>query len=598
MPVAWDVRPLKGCGLSGWALGLVACWALSVSTVAAATSLPLLPGGATPGGAHPQAGGLPEVLKAAPPPFPIPPVLQRPLGVNQGPRLVVHAFRLEGVHEHPDVGITRKALKALITNSLARHPKGYTIGQMQLLANRITRFYRARGYILARAFVPVQTVRQGIVVLRVIEGILDRVVPEGNRMYSNHRMKWPFEDQVGHPVRKSAIDTALLRLSDYPGLTAYGVFRPGPKVGTTELVLKALQEQRFDAGISADNYGTQYTGQERVHGYVAINNPTGIGDQLTLSALRTFNPDNGNYGSVSYVRPLMIPSLLIGGSVSRDSFLVGQQLALLNIVGEADIARIYLREAFVRSILFNFNAQLSFTRERGVTRQHDAILSQDDLSVVRATLSFNNIDTRFNGIDQGSLTYSQGLPGVMGAMSSQGDALSSRIGGDGQRVGGSFNKVNLSLSRLQHLTNQQSLLLQVNGQYSGDLLSSLEQMALGGPDSVRAYPVAEYLMDKGVFASAQWNINAPGFANVHAFEGMTWGQILQLSAFYDVAAGRINDPLLGETQSVTLRGAGVGVQLSIPGQLLANLSVARHLGGENPSNGRSPQYWFNLSYEF
>mgnify|MGYP000724153904 CR=1 FL=1 len=123
-------------------------------------------------------------------------------------------------------------------------------------------------------------------------------------------------------------------------------------------------------------------------------------------------------------------------------------------------------------------------------------------------------------------------------------------------------------------------------------------MSLGGPSSVRAYPVAEYLLDKAVFASLQWNVNAPGFADKPAFDGMTWGRVLQFSAFFDYGTGEINDPLPGEVSHVTLKGLGVGCQFAIPGRLLAKFDVATHIGGNAPSNGRTAQYWFDVSYQF
>lgn len=558
----------------------------------------LLPSGATPGGAHPQSGGLPTVPSVPPPPFPIPPVIQRPLGLAQGPKVTVRAFKLVGLADHPSAGIRRKDVQALVDRVLRTHSSDFTIGQLQQVANTITRYYRKRGFILAQAFIPVQTVRNGIVRIRVLEGNLERVVPHGNKMYAGYVMAAPFQDLIGKPVEKSKIDSALLRLTDYPGLTAFGVFRPGQKIGDTELALNTLQEQRIDGGVSLDNYGTSFTGQYRFRGNISINNPTGIGDRLNLALLQTVSPVGGTYGAIRYDRPLLIPSLATGFSVSRNDFSVGQQLAALDVTGITEIASGYLKNSFVRGRLFNLYGKLELSRERAVIRQAGTAIGQDDLSVLSAELDFNSIDTRFHGINQGSIVFSHGLPGYLGAMSSQGDALSSRIGGSGKKAGGQFNKVDVYLSRLQHLTRNQSILVRLDAQYSKDLLSSLEQMPLGGPNSVRAYPVAEYLFDKAAFASVQWNVNAPGFSDKPAFDNRTWGQVFQFLAFFDYGSGDLNDPLPGEVSRVSLKGAGIGGQLVIPGQLLATVDIATHIGGNVPSNGRTLQYWFNLSYQF
>lgn len=594
----FDPRRRGRISLNHVAACLVLGAALTAPQSSQAATAGTLPGGATPGGAHPEAGGVPTVPPRPLPPFPIPPVIQRPLGLTQGPKVHVRAFKLEGLTDHPGAGVRRQQIQALAASALKEHPAGFTIGQLQQVANRITRYYRKRGFILAQAFVPVQTVNNGVVLIRVLEGDLGAVVPEGNRMYSSYLLGWPFEDLIGKPVQKSQIDGALLRLTDYPGLTAFGVFRPGKKVGTTELVVKALQEQRIDGSVSLDNYGTEFTGKYRMRGRISINNPTGIADRLTLGVLQTASPADGTYGALRYDRPLLIPSLATGFDLSRNSFSVGQQLAALDVTGVTDIASGYLKESFVRGRLFNLYGRLELSRKRAVIRQAGVTIGQDDLSVLSAELDFNSIDTRFHGINQGSIVFSRGLPNFLGAIGPEGDSLSSRIGGSGKRAGGQFSKVVVHLSRLQHLTSNQSLLARVDAQYSNDLLSSLEQMPLGGPSSVRAYPVAEFLRDKAAFASLQWNVNAPGFADKPAFDNRTWGQLLQLSLFFDYGTGELNDPLPGEVSRVTLKGAGIGAQFAIPGKVLATLDVASHIGGDAPSNGRSPQYWFNLSYQF
>jgi hemolysin activation/secretion protein len=46
---------------------------------------------------------------------------------------------------------------------------------LQRAADVITRHYRDRGYFVARAYVPAQDIRDGIVEITVLEGRLDRV---------------------------------------------------------------------------------------------------------------------------------------------------------------------------------------------------------------------------------------------------------------------------------------------------------------------------------------------------------------------------------------------------------------------------------------
>ncbi len=638
--------------------GVFACIGLIVAGAVAAAPPLTLPAGATPGGAQPVLTQ-PSVPKPAEPGiFPIPPVAERPLGLTEGKRIRVRAFVLKGVQDRPEAGIRRADIEAILEQSLKTHSRnvtpeqldqmsrrvaeiqaliaqqkqpdaqgfsaadqqklssalreleqsaattrqfdeqGFTLGELQATANRITHYYREHGFILAQAYVPAQTVADGKVVIRVLEGKLGRVLPEDNRMYSDEMLQRPFASLIGKPVDQAGINRSLLYLNDDPGLTAFGVFQPGETVGTTDLVLKAQREQRFSVGVGFDNYGTDYTGKYRGQVNVAVNNPTGAADQLALSALQTFDPTDGLFGSVLYERPLFTPSLTLGLGASRNSFSVGQDLATFDIEGVTDMGHLYLRKYFQRGRNANLYATLDLSRKRATITQSGQDVARDDLSVLSASVGFDLVDTRLHGINQGNLSISQGIPGFLGAMPAGGSEDSSRVGSDGTRAGGEFTRFNLNFSRLQSMTRNQSLLLRVRGQYSDDLLTSIEQMALGGPDSVRAYPVAEYLRDSGAFASLDWLINAPGFASHPAFNNLTWGEILQFAVFVDYGIGTLNEPLNNEQKTVHLAGAGLGLRFNLPGSLSLRFDAAKSIGGDEPSDGNGPQYYFTTHYDF
>src|SRR3546814_11300252 len=76
-----------------------------------------------------------------------------------------------------------------------------------------------------------------------------------------------------------------------------------------------------------------------------------------------------------------------------------------------------------------------------------------------------------------------------------------------------FWSLRLSFVRMQYLTRSQRLYLKLNGQYSDDVLVPMEQFALGGPDSVRAYPISDALGDRGYHVAVEYQVDAPGFGD-------------------------------------------------------------------------------------
>src|SRR5690606_37868338 len=122
----------------------------------------------------------------------------------------------------------------------------------EAVTNRITNYYRSQGLILAKAVLPVQTVTDGVVDIQVIEGHLGRVLAENNRVYSTRALSRPFNNLKGQPVSQKEAESALLILTDFPGLAAFGMFQPGQKVGEADLLIRVPNEERFNASLRVD----------------------------------------------------------------------------------------------------------------------------------------------------------------------------------------------------------------------------------------------------------------------------------------------------------------------------------------------------------
>jgi hemolysin activation/secretion protein len=240
------------------------------------------------------------------------------------------------------------------------------------------------------------------------------------------------------------------------------------------------------------------------------------------------------------------------------------------------------------------SAQVAFARKDAEFEQQGAVTAHDVLSVGSLSFHWGQIGVRSQGITQLTVTYSHGFDDLFGSLTdydSQTGARASRLD-----AGGKFDKVVAQVQRFQRITQNNALLIRASGQYSDDILVSLEQFSIGGPDTVRAYPSAEFLGDTAGFASLEWVVNAPGFASRPAFWGRSWGQILQASVFVDYATGRLNQVLSGEDDRIDLSGWGVALQLSVPGRFFARVDVATPLSSQDPSNGRDPQYFFRLGF--
>ncbi len=566
-----------------------------------------VPPGATPGGA------LPRVAPAVQPPerqgelFDIPRMYDRPLGLQEGPRIYVTAFKLQGAVDRPKHHLEAAQAQAILDAARQVEPaEGYSINQLQQVAAKVAAYYDAHGYILAQAFIPAQKVANGVVIVQVMEGRLAGVKVEGNKKYPTKTLVRPFKALVGSPVDKDSIESALLTVTNYPGLTAFGVLGAGTEVGTTDLTVRVQSEERFRVDAVADNYGTEFAGQYRAQVTLTVNDPLHMADRLKLTGLyansASGGASHGTYGGADYEIPVFSPNDVLHLDHLTNQYNVGAAAAAVagsRSDGRTRVDEVGYRHDFARTRLGSASIGLAFNVKTATFDSPPAVIYDDKLTTARLDAQWERVDTRFHGVNTLMLSYTHGFNNLLGAIGpyNAADAAishTSRLGASGE-----FNKFNLDIQRLQRLTRFTSLVLRVNTQYTKDPLVSLEQFSMGGPDSVRAYPVSAALAEKGGVASLEYVIGAPGFAARPGPRNRAWGDILQFSLFADYANGELNAPLTpGQVHDVSLSGTGGSVQFSLPGKFFARVDVSTPFSNHTPTNGHHPQCYFRLGTSF
>lgn len=598
------MRGAKPAGLLSQLVWVLFSFLLPLSSIAGPLGLP---DSARPGAVRPQ-----EERSTLPPTPPgevmeIPPVIDRPFEIDEGPKVAVQQFRLLGASDLSEFEISQKEVQHILDEQLAQRPEGFTIGQLQEVADEVTRYYREKGLILAQAIIPVQTVQGAVVDIQLYEGKLGRVLAEGNQMYKEVVLKAPFKNLIGKPVTKDRIESALLQLTDFPGLTVFGVFQPGQQVGTADIVLRVQEEDRFDFAYRIDDHGLRETGRYRFRPTFEWNNVTGGADRLSLSIQQTYRPKNNTFRSIDYDRYLT-HGFTAGINWNLNTFDVGGEFADQEITGETKQFGVFLEKSWIRSRQMNLSTKLALTTKDSNTRTRGRFTNEDKLSVFTLDATFDNVDTRFKGINFATLELSRGLNNFAGSMGSHIDALQKTVGfrpsrqagqPDGRFASGQFAKIFATGSRLQTLTSNLSLLVRGEYQWTTDFLVPMEQYSVGGPDNVRAFPPAQALLDRAAFISAEFIHNMPFITDVPAFGNRTWGELVQISAFYDHAVGRLNKPLPNDPSGyVNYKGAGVQVRFTLPSVIESRLIWAWEVGSDKADNEKSPQIWGDFTYHF
>lgn len=473
-------------------------------------------------------------------------------------------------------------------HGLVASGEGHTLTLMHLhaLAQRITDYYRARGYPLARAVIPPQTLHDGEVHITVVEGRFHRYQLD-NRSRINASLIQstlaPLRDTV---IRQSSLDQRLLLLDDLPGVTAHATLSPGSQPGTSDLDVRVDPAPLIAGNLTLDDEGDRYTGRVRLGGNLFINNPLHQGDQLSTSVLTSGS--DMRYGRLGYEMALNGYGTRMGIAYSVLDYRLGESLADLHAHGTAHEGSAWINQALIR----HRDATLSARLEVDEKRLNDDVDSTDlhndrHVSNWVASLSGNQRDSwGGGGIDSVLLSVTRGHLGFDNSVAESADAATAR-------TQGFFTHWNALLSRLQSLTPTTRLFVSLSGQYSGSNLDSSEQFLLGGPDTVRGDEVSTLAGASGFLATIELRHDLL----------LPWRGAWQGSVFVDHGGVWVNaNTWPGGTGSnhADLSSAGIGVNWAGPDRWTAALQIAAPAGDMPELAGRRPsaRTWLQVSKGF
>ena len=448
-----------------------------------------------------------------------------------------------------------------------------TLTQLRKLCLVVRDAYRKRGYLLARAGVPPQRVKGGHVTIAISEGRYGRVTVEGNRFYDDDFILRFFSAAMEDPiVRKSNVERALLILNSFSDLSVRSVFDIGKKPGTTDVVLKVKDSRPLHVGFDYNNYGNDLVGRNRAGLSLWAGNLSMDGDELYVHLTDSFPGKSPLWSQVSYTMPLGHHGDRFNANYLDAKTKVDGQFAILDISGKAKIYGFSWGHPLRRSTTSTSN----FTTALVVKDVDNFIFGNQVVSNDRLREVTLGYDRNWVG-DRSRLAHTivvtQGL-GTAFEGTRNGDPLSSR---PGAFAGNGFSKLNTELSHVTQLSKQTFLFLRLDGQGSNRPLTTPEQYALGGADSVRGFVQSEFLADDAASGSAELRGNLLDQDLFH----------LQAVGFVDGGTGRIKNALVNETASRTLAGAGAGLRISysntVTGRLDVGFPVHGSVAADRPS---------------
>lgn len=489
--------------------------------------------------------------------------------------VMVNGFRFQG-----NKTISTAELQVFLSGYLNTY---CDLARLRQAADSLSEEYNRRGLNFAKAYLPAQEIKDGVVEITIVEGRLGEIEVRGNKNYSSDFIRsFLYSASSGGAVTSAKIEKGLLILnSEFTDLKVGAELKQGGEAGTVALVANVDDSFPLHLALSINNYGTKNVGRYRMSADIDWTNALLPGALFTVSGIIGERPDHLINGKVMYLVPLNSLGTKLGVSGGGGNFTVSKEFAELGMEGKDVNGSVFIRHPFIKTRSSSLSGELGFRSTDSKLYLMEQESSHDKVRTAYAGISGNNIAWRGKSFLNFNLT--QGLGSFLGGTKS-GDLFASRANADN-----GFTHLALHVGRQQYLNEYFSALLRFGGQWSSDSLLANEEWQVGGVDSVRGYAPGEAAGDKGLRASIELRV-AP----------LVNKEILQLGTFLDYGSASRKVTVIGQVKNVDLTGAGIALyshfNMYVPIDLRFDLGWP--IGPANNTYGESPVLYFSLSSRF
>jgi hemolysin activation/secretion protein len=438
------------------------------------------------------------------------------------------------------------------------------VKEMQEACDRITDEYRTRGRVTSRAYLPPQTIKDGVLTIIVVEGKMGNVDVRENKFFSATQVKKKLKLKPGDFLDYKSIQKTLIKINENPDIFVKAGLVPGKEAGTTDLILKVQDRLPIHIGYEFDNYGSRYIGYQRHSITAEDNNLFGLYDKLSFKYQKA-QEQFYDSTSLSYVLPVF-DFLDFGAYGLWSTSKLGKEYKALNVKGYSTLWGVFGTFNVIDMNAVNFKIIAGFDYKNINNYTSGVKTSRDNDRVVKVGANLDVSDRWGRTI----LTIEEDV-GVLGGGLYKKDPLATRPG-----AGAEFQKLTGNLYRLQPMPFSSTILWRNQFQVSNYNLLSVEQFQVGGISNVRAYAPAEYTGDQGLSSTIEWSF--PPYFLPKDFKipnsKSTLYDATRLIAFYDMGYVWTKNPMAPSKKDVTIQGWGGALRFNLAEGAFAKLEFS------------------------
>ncbi|WP_072682779.1 ShlB/FhaC/HecB family hemolysin secretion/activation protein [Arcobacter sp. LA11] len=443
-------------------------------------------------------------------------------------------------------------IKSEVLQNLAKEyeNKELTFTQISELTSKITKLYREKGYFVARAYIPKQSIKERILEIAIIEGNYGELQLENNSLVKDSVVQgildYAKRDNI---VSTRTLEQSMLIINDTPGVQVTKAdVMPGSKVGTSDFSISTKAAPKYDGYVLLDNAGSRYTGEHRLMAGVNFNSPFEIGDKISLSGLISQGTDLKN-GRIAYSAPLMSNGLSGEVAYSQTNYSLVEEYENLDAKGNSKTLEATLKYPIIRTRVENLYTTLNIAHKdlKDEINANDDTTKKDTKSLT-VGLEYDKAYSigKFSSNSDIKFSFTHGHLSFDDSAKKEAD----KAGAD---TNGTYSKINLELSHNMLFTPKISLESSLQMQYAlgNKNLDGSEDFSLGGAYGVKLYPSGEISAENGYLFNIELKHTLPNINELTHNVGV----------FYDRGRVFMADNTVG-FESKSLQDIGLGYYAS------------------------------------
>lgn len=440
----------------------------------------------------------------------------------------------------------------------------------------INSLYAAMHMPTARAVLPPQDVRDGIVHIQLVEARVGEMQIGSLISLAPAFIRDRLSLQQGDLFSVPRLEEDLVRFNRLHEAQISANLQAGQTVGTTDVQLSVAEPSRFHFSVFADNAGRETVGAERLGVTVNVLGVAGRDDNLVLSAVNSSG--TGSY-SVNYSLPITNNDLRFDLAYNNGNMkVISGAFAPLDIGGNSTEWSMGLVQPVV------VDSQRLWSVYGRASKKHSVSsfggFSQTPLELFALTAGFSGQQLNEASAWTLDVSATEGLRAVEGQVD--------------------FSVLRINAGWRGRFGDRSQLVLRGALQYSTtDNLPSGEAFQLGGSASVRGYPEGMLSGRQGFLSSIEWQYSLNRSTSDQAPDSRSpqWTSLVFLDAGgafpYRVA------PLEGRTHDDFLTGAGIGVSMEWRRSVSGRLTVAWPLRDNAALSGQNePRFMASVTYSW